>query len=59
MKSTRTIYLINRVTSVHISEYSLKHFDDALDDLEHNGYTAIDIKFDMNGDIIIFCIPVI
>lgn len=55
----RTIYLINNVTKAHISEYLSKHFDDALDDVERNGYTAIDIKFDMNGDIIIFCMPII
>ena len=56
---TRTIYLINIVTKSHISEYSTNHFDDALDDITSNAYTAVDIKFDMDGDIVIFCMPVI
>lgn len=55
----RTIHLINLTTKSHISEYSAVHFNDALDDLTANGYKAIDIKFDMDGDIIIFCIPII
>ena len=55
----RTIYLINQVTRTHVSQYSADHFNDALEDLEQNGCKAIDIKFDMDGDIIIFCIPII
>lgn len=55
----RTIYLINQVTRTHISQYSADHFNDALEDITANGYKAIDIKFDMDGDIIIFCIAVI
>lgn len=55
----RTIHLINLVTKAHMSEYSADHFNDALDDLAGNGYKAIDIKFDMDGDVIIFCIPII
>lgn len=56
---TRTIYLINIVTKAHISQYSSNHLDDALYDITANGYTVIDIKFDMDGDIVIFCMPVI
>ena len=56
---TRTIYLISMVTRNHISQYSSNHFDKALNDINSNGYTAIDIKFDMDGDIVIFCIPMI
>ena len=55
----RTIHLINLITKAHISEYSVDHFNDALEDLAGNGYKAIDIKFDMDGDVIIFCIPII
>lgn len=55
----RTIYLINIVTKKHISQYSASNFNDALDDIERNGFSAIDIKFDMDGDVVIFCIPVI
>lgn len=56
---SRTIYLINIVTKKHISQYSASNFNDALDDIERNGFSAIDIKFDMDGDVVIFCIPVI
>lgn len=55
----RTVYLINQVTRTHVSQYSADHFKDALDDIAANGYKAIDIKFDMDGDVIIFCIPII
>lgn len=55
----RAIHLINLVTKACISEYSADHFNDALEDINANGYKAIDIKFDMDGDIIIFCIPII
>lgn len=51
----RTIHLINLVTKAHISQYSAYHFNDALDDIVASGYKAID----MNGDVIIFCIPII
>lgn len=56
---TRTIYLINIVTKSQIGQYSSVHFDEALDDISGNGYTAIDIKFDMDGDIVIYCMPII
>ena len=55
----RTIYVINQVTRTHISQYSANHFNDALEDITGNGYKAIDIKFDMDGDIVIFVIPII
>ena len=55
----RTIYLINTVTGKHISEYSSRYFETALDDIAGNGYKAIDIKFDMDGDVVIYCIPVL
>ena len=55
----RTIHVINLVTKAHLNKYSAEHFNDALDDIAANGYKAIDIKFDMDGDIIIFCIPII
>lgn len=55
----RTVYLINQVTRTHVSQYSADHFNDALEDLEANGYKAIDIKFDMDGDIVISVIPII
>ena len=56
---SRTVYLINIVTKSHISKYLSNHFDDALNIIDHNGYTAVEIKFDMNGDIVIFCMPII
>lgn len=55
----RTIHLINSITMSHMSEYSAAHLNDALEDIAANGYKAIDIKFDMDGDIIIFCIAII
>lgn len=55
----RTIHLINLVTKAHISEYTADNFNIALDDIAANGYKANDIKFDMDGDVIIFCIPII
>lgn len=55
---TRTIYIINIVTKKHISQYSANNFNDALDDIERNELSAVDIKFDMDGDVVIFCIPV-
>lgn len=54
---TRTLYVINSVTNRYISQYSTKHFDDVMDDITANGFKAIDIKFDMDGDVIIFVIP--
>ena len=55
----RTIHLINLVTKAHIAQYTTDHFNSALYDIAANGYKAIDIKFDMDGDVIIFCIPII
>lgn len=55
----RTVFIINSVTKHHISQYSVDHFKDALEDLEANGYKGIDISFDMDGDIIIYAIPII
>ena len=55
----RTIFCINIVTNHHLSQYSIDHMKDALEDLEGNGYSAIDIKFDFNGDIIILAMPMI
>lgn len=55
----RTIYIINSITMSHMSEYSATHFNDALDDIAASGYKAIDIKFDMDGDVIIFAIPIL
>ena len=55
----RTIHLINLVTKAHISTYTADHFNNALYDIKANGYKAIDIKFDMDGDVIIFCIPIV
>lgn len=56
---TRTLYVINADTSKCISQYSTKQFDDALDDIIANGFKAIDIKFDMDGDVIIIVIPIL
>lgn len=55
----RTVYLINQVTRTHVSEYSADHFNDALEDITASGYKAIDIRFDMDGDIVISVIPII
>lgn len=35
--------------------YDVKDFKRALEDIEAVGWTAIDLKFDMNGDILILC----
>ena len=56
---TRTINVISVATYRHISQYSTKCFDDAMDDITANGFKAIDIKFDMDGDIIIFVSPIL
>ena len=51
----RTVYVMT-------SEYKIKEvcdigdFKRALDDIEANGYSALDIKFDFNGDIVILCV---
>lgn len=55
----RTVYVINQVTRTHISQYSADHFNDALEDITASGYKAIDIRFDMDGDIVISVIPII
>lgn len=35
--------------------YEVKDFKRALEDIESCGWTVIDLKFDMNGDILILC----
>ena len=55
----RTIHVVNLSSNHVMSQYSLNHMKDALDDIEANGFNAIDIKFDFNGDILIGCIPII
>lgn len=56
---SRTIHVISAATNRNISQYSSKHFDVALDDIAANGYKAIDIKFDMDGDVIIIVSPIL
>lgn len=41
------------------STYDLDEMTRAFDDVAANGYAAIDIKFDFNGDIIIFVTDVL
>lgn len=50
----RTVYVMT--SEYKIKEvYDIEDFKRALDDIEANGYSALDIKFDFNGDIIILC----
>ena len=55
----RTIHIINLSSNHLMTQYSVYHMKDALDDITANGFNAIDIKFDFEGDIVIGCIPVI
>lgn len=50
----RTVYVMigdNKIKEI----YDIGDFKRALEDIESNGYSAIDIKFDFNGDIVILC----
>lgn len=50
----RTVYIMT--SEYKIKEvYDIGDFKRALEDIEANGYSAIDIKFDFNGDIVILC----
>ena len=55
----RTIHVINLSSNHLMTQYSVDHMKDALDDITANGFNAIDIKFDFEGDIVIGCIPII
>ena len=50
----RTVYVM--APDYKVKEiYEVKDFKRALEDIEACGWTAIDLKFDMNGDILILC----
>lgn len=55
----RTIHVINLSSNHVMTQYSVDHMKDALDDITASGFNAINIKFDFEGDIVIECIPII
>ena len=48
----RTIFVMTTDYKVQ-GEYGVSELKTALDDIEGNGCSAVDIKFDFDGDIII------
>ena len=49
----RMIYIMTAHNYKRQGEYELSEMQRALEDITANGYDAIDIKFDFNGDICI------
>ena len=48
----RTVFVMTTDYKIQ-GEYGIRNFYRALDDIEGNGCSAVDIKFDFDGDIII------
>ncbi len=48
----RTVFVMTTDYKIQ-GEYGIRDFHRALDDIEGNGCSAVDIKFDFDGDIII------
>lgn len=55
----RTIHIYNLTTRRITTQYSEEHFHDAMQDIEANGFKAIEIKFDADGDVVIGIIPIL
>ena len=49
----RTVYVMTADYKVR-SFYDVKEFHRALEDVTANGFAPIDIKFDADGDIVLF-----
>ena len=49
----RTVYVMTADYKVR-SFYDVKEFHRALEDVTANGFSPIDIKFDADGDIVLF-----